>query len=121
MVLPLLLLLAFFSTIAGQRNIFVLTTGNNSAFIQLQLPLTTDGTILNTIFNKTQDSVVQITRTVPQTGVVIRLKKIGLRLGQGFFLTEKDILLLIVMWLVTLKSLMLHSQMETDQEQMLLR
>jgi len=54
----------------GQSDIFSLTAGNNSAFTQ-QLPLTTDGTILNSIFNKTQDSVVQITRTVPQSGVVI--------------------------------------------------
>lgn len=65
LVLPLLLML-----LHGQSDIFSLTPGNNSAFTQ-QLPLTTDRTILNTIFNKTQDSVVQITRTVPQTGVVI--------------------------------------------------
>lgn len=72
MVVPslLLILLTLFSTISGQSDILSLTTGNNSAFPQQQLPLTTDGTLLNTIFNKTQDSVVQITRTDPQTGVV---------------------------------------------------
>ena len=58
--------------------------GNNSAFTQ-QLPLITDGTILNTIFNKTQDSVVQITRTVPQTGVVIDPSQENrTALGSGF-------------------------------------
>jgi S1-C subfamily serine protease len=72
MIVPssLLLLLTFFSTISGQLDIFSLTTGNNSSFIQQQLPLTTDGALLNNIFNKTQDSVIQITRTVPQTGIV---------------------------------------------------
>src|SRR5919106_4081295 len=72
MIVPLflLILLTFFSTISGHSDIFSLTTGNNSAFTEQQLPLIVDGTILNTIFNKTQDSVVQITRTVPQTGVV---------------------------------------------------
>lgn len=81
---PLLILLTFFSTISGQSDIFSLTTGNNSAFTQ-QLPLTTDGTILNTIFNKTQDSVVQITRTVPQTGVVIDPSQENrTALGSGF-------------------------------------
>jgi S1-C subfamily serine protease len=86
MIVPLLLLilLTFFSTISGQSNIFSLTTGNNSAFTQ-QLPLITDGTILNTIFNKTQDSVVQITRTVPQTGVVIDPSQENrTALGSGF-------------------------------------
>jgi S1-C subfamily serine protease len=58
-ILPLLMLFTFFPTISGQ-----------SGFTQQQLPFTTDGTNLNTIFNKTQDSVVQITRTVPQAGVV---------------------------------------------------
>jgi S1-C subfamily serine protease len=66
-VLPfLLLLLIILSTISGQSDIFSFTT----TFTEQQLPLTADGTLLNTIFNKTQDSVVQITRTVPQTGVV---------------------------------------------------
>ena len=69
----------------GQSDIFSLTAGNNSAFTQQQLPLTTDGTILNTIFNKTQDSVVQITRTVPQTGVVIDPSQENrTALGSGF-------------------------------------
>jgi S1-C subfamily serine protease len=58
-ILPLLMLFTFFPSISGQ-----------SGFTQQQLPFTTDGTNLNTIFNKTQDSVVQITRTVPQAGVV---------------------------------------------------
>ena len=86
MIVPslLLILLTFFSTISGQSNIFSITTGNNSAFTQ-QLPLITDGTILNTIFNKTQDSVVQITRTVPQTGVVIDPSQENrTALGSGF-------------------------------------
>jgi S1-C subfamily serine protease len=86
MIVPtlLLILLTFFSTISGQSNIFSLSTGNNSAFTQ-QLPLITDGTILNTIFNKTQDSVVQITRTVPQTGVVIDpTQENRTALGSGF-------------------------------------
>jgi S1-C subfamily serine protease len=79
-VLPLLLMLFH-----GQSDIFSLTAGNNSAFTQQQLPLTTDGTILNTIFNKTQDSVVQITRTVPQTGVVIDPSQENrTALGSGF-------------------------------------
>lgn len=79
LVLPLLLMLFH-----GQSDIFSLTAGNNSAFTQ-QLPLTTDGTILNTIFNKTQDSVVQITRTVPQTGVVIDPSQENrTALGSGF-------------------------------------
>jgi S1-C subfamily serine protease len=71
-ILPLLFILLSFSssTIFGQSNVFSLTTGNNSASTQQQLPLTMDGTLLNNIFNKTQDSVVQITRTVPQTGVI---------------------------------------------------
>lgn len=58
-ILPLLILFTYLPTISGQF-----------AFTQQQLPLTTDGTNLNTIFNKTQDSVVQITRTVPQIEVV---------------------------------------------------
>jgi S1-C subfamily serine protease len=86
MIVPslLLILLTFFSTISGQSNIFSITMGNNSAFTQ-QLPLITDGAILNTIFNKTQDSVVQITRTVPQTGVVIDPSQENrTALGSGF-------------------------------------
>jgi S1-C subfamily serine protease len=86
MIVPslLLILLTFFSTISGQSNTFSITTGNNSAFTQ-QLPLITDGAILNTIFNKTQDSVVQITRTVPQTGVVIDPSQENrTALGSGF-------------------------------------
>ena len=86
MIIPslLLILLTFFSTISGQSNIFSITMGNNSAFTQ-QLPLITDGAILNTIFNKTQDSVVQITRTVPQTGVVIDPSQENrTALGSGF-------------------------------------
>jgi S1-C subfamily serine protease len=44
-----------------------------------------DGTILNNIFNKTQDSVVQITRTVPQTGVVMDSSQENrTSLGSGF-------------------------------------
>ena len=92
MIVPLLLLilLTFFSTISGHSDIFSLTTGNNSAFTEQQLPLIVDGTILNTIFNKTQDSVVQITRTVPQTGVVSidPSQENRTALGSGFHLLE---------------------------------
>ena len=92
MIVPLflLILLTFFSTISGHSDIFSLTTGNNSAFTEQQLPLIVDGTILNTIFNKTQDSVVQITRTVPQTGVVSidPSQENRTALGSGFHLLE---------------------------------
>src|SRR5918996_4680598 len=86
-VLPfLLLLLIILSTISGQSDIFSFTT----TFTEQQLPLTADGTLLNTIFNKTQDSVVQITRTVPQTGVVSidPSQENRTALGSGFHLLE---------------------------------
>jgi S1-C subfamily serine protease len=87
----LLILLIFFSMISAQSNIFSLTTGNNSAFTQQQLPLTMDGTLFNTIFTETQDSVVQITRTVPQTGVVNidPSQENRTALGSGFLFDRK--------------------------------
>lgn len=54
----------------GQKVAANLANGNNSTSSVPPLTITS-GNILNNIFNQTQDSVVQITRTVPQTGVVI--------------------------------------------------
>jgi S1-C subfamily serine protease len=54
----------------GQKAAANLANGNNSSSSVPPLTITS-GNILNNIFNQTQDSVVQITRTVPQTGVVI--------------------------------------------------
>lgn len=53
-----------------QNDVANQTSGNNSS--SSVPPLTgTSGNILNNIFKQTQDSVVQITRTVPQTGVIM--------------------------------------------------
>jgi S1-C subfamily serine protease len=46
-----------------------LVAGNDSSLTAPPLT-TTSGSVLNKIFQQTQDSVVQITRTVPQTGIV---------------------------------------------------
>jgi S1-C subfamily serine protease len=46
-----------------------LVAGNDSSLTAPPLT-TTSGSALNKIFQQTQDSVVQITRTVPQTGIV---------------------------------------------------
>jgi S1-C subfamily serine protease len=54
----------------GQKVAANLANGNNSSSSVPPLTITS-GNILNNIFNQTQDSVVQITRTVPQTGVVM--------------------------------------------------
>jgi S1-C subfamily serine protease len=54
----------------GQKVAANLANGNNSTSSVPPLTIIS-GNILNNIFNQTQDSVVQITRTVPQTGVVI--------------------------------------------------
>ena len=54
----------------GQKDVANLATGNNSSSSVPPLTITSRN-ILNNIFNQTQDSVVQITRTVPQTGVVM--------------------------------------------------
>jgi S1-C subfamily serine protease len=54
----------------GQKVAANLANGNNSSSSVPPLAITS-GNILNNIFNQTQDSVVQITRTVPQTGVVM--------------------------------------------------
>jgi S1-C subfamily serine protease len=54
----------------GQKVAANLTNGNNSSS-SVPLLTITSGNILNNIFNQTQDSVVQITRTVPQTGVAM--------------------------------------------------
>jgi S1-C subfamily serine protease len=67
-----------------QNDLFNLTIGTNSSLSVL--PLTgTSGNILNNIFKQTQDSVVQITRTVPQTGVVmVPSQENRSALGSGF-------------------------------------
>lgn len=54
----------------GQKDVANLDTGNNSSSSVPPLTITSRN-ILNNIFNQTQDSVVQITRTVPQIGVVM--------------------------------------------------
>ena len=54
----------------GQKDVANLATRNNSSSSVPPLTITSRN-ILNNIFNQTQDSVVQITRTVPQTGVVM--------------------------------------------------
>jgi S1-C subfamily serine protease len=46
-----------------------LAAGNDSSLLVPPIT-TTSGSALNKIFQQTQDSVVQITRTVPQTGIV---------------------------------------------------
>jgi S1-C subfamily serine protease len=51
-----------------QDSISSLIAGNNSSSSGPSLAF---GSILNKIFNQTQDSVVQISRSVPQTGVVM--------------------------------------------------
>ncbi|MGI0045491.1 MAG: S1C family serine protease, partial [Nitrososphaeraceae archaeon] len=58
--------------------------GNDSS---LSVPplTTTSGSVLNKIFKQTQDSVVQITRTVPQTGIVVNPSlENRTALGSGF-------------------------------------
>jgi S1-C subfamily serine protease len=52
-------------------------------------PTSLVGNILNSIFEKTQDSVVQITRTVPQTGIVVDpLQENRTALGSGFLFDD---------------------------------
>jgi S1-C subfamily serine protease len=68
----------------GQRVAANLANGNNSSSSVPPLTITS-GNILNNIFNQTQDSVVQITRTVPQTGVVMDPQQENRSaLGSGF-------------------------------------
>jgi S1-C subfamily serine protease len=68
----------------GEKVAANLADGNNSSLSVPPLTITS-GNILNNIFNQTQDSVVQITRTVPQTGVVIEPPQENRSaLGSGF-------------------------------------
>ncbi|MGH9984180.1 MAG: S1C family serine protease [Nitrososphaeraceae archaeon] len=59
---------------------------DNSSMVQSPLTATTtSSSILNKIFKETQDSVVQITRTVPRTGMVLDpLEENRTALGSGF-------------------------------------
>ncbi len=70
-----------------------LTGINNSSSYVQPLPSTafaTYGSILNSIFNETGDSVVQITRTVPQTGIIMDpLQENRTALGSGFLFDTK--------------------------------
>lgn len=67
------------------------TNTENASLISQPSP---DGGILNNIFKKTQDSVVQITRTVPQAEMVVDpLQENRTALGSGFlFDDEKHII-----------------------------
>src|SRR5262245_16440847 len=68
----------------NQNSISSLNTGNNSSSSGPSL-IVASGSILNKIFNQTQDSVVLISRSVPQTGEVTD-PSLGNRsaLGSGF-------------------------------------
>jgi S1-C subfamily serine protease len=63
---------------------------NTSSSSPLLLPITTTTNILNNIFKQTQDSVVQITTTVPQTGMVQDPSQENkTALGSGFLFDHK--------------------------------
>lgn len=63
---------------------------NTSSSSPLLLPITTTTNILNNIFKQTQDSVVQITTTVPQTGMVQDPSQENkTALGSGFLFDQK--------------------------------
>jgi S1-C subfamily serine protease len=73
----------------GQNVVTNLATGNNSSSSVPPLTITS-GNILNNIFKQTQDSVVQITRTVPQTGVVMDPPQENRSaLGSGFLFDDQ--------------------------------
>lgn len=73
----------------NENGISNLTTGNNSSSSEPSLT-TTSASVLNKIFKETQDSVVQITRTVPQTGVVIDPSQENrTALGSGFLFDKQ--------------------------------
>lgn len=67
-----------------------LRSGNNSSKLVPPLTTTVSRSILNEIFKQTQDSVVQITRTVPQTGVVVDPSQENrTALGSGFLFDDQ--------------------------------
>ncbi|MGH9987346.1 MAG: trypsin-like peptidase domain-containing protein, partial [Nitrososphaeraceae archaeon] len=65
-------------------------SNNSSSILQPQTISNLSSSILNTIFKETQDSVVQITRTVPQTGMIMDpLQENRTALGSGFLFDKK--------------------------------
>lgn len=68
-----------------QNSISSLNTGNSSSSSGMSSLIVAPGSVLNRIFNQTQDSVVLISRSVPQTGEVTD-PSLGNRsaLGSGF-------------------------------------
>ncbi|MGH9975480.1 MAG: S1C family serine protease, partial [Nitrososphaeraceae archaeon] len=73
----------------GQNVVANLATGNNLSSSVSPITITS-GNILNNIFKQTQDSVVQITRTVPQTAVVMDPPQENRSaLGSGFLLDKQ--------------------------------
>jgi len=73
----------------NENGISNMTTGNNSSPSEPSLT-TTSARVLNKIFKETQDSVVQITRTVPQIGVVIDPSQENrTALGSGFLFDKE--------------------------------